>query len=77
MRRSLSINLLGMIARKRENMRITLEIPDDMVEAIDEEITMNSHNECGDGPLPAEGAWAIFQGLWGDALEDARAAPNA
>ena len=53
-------------------MKILLEIPDELVEAIDEEINHNTHNECGLGPLPAEGAWAEFQGLWNEALEKAQ-----
>lgn len=57
-------------------MRICLEIPDEFLEEIDEEITTNSHNECGDGPLPSEGAWAVFQAAWWEAFKAAKEAHN-
>jgi len=53
-------------------MKITLEIPDNLIEEIDEEIIMHSNNACDLGSLPSDGAWAEFQGIWAAALEKAK-----
>jgi len=58
-------------------MRIVLEIPDELVDEIDEEISLNSHNECGLGPLPSVGAWAKFQEIWFAALQNEKKHPCA
>ena len=57
-------------------MKVVLDIPDVLLDEIDDSISTMTNNHCQSGSLPSDGAWSIFQGIWFEALEEAKKREN-